>query len=82
MDDAHPDHARAGRRVLRLYRLTPHPAYAAVTLELLAAPLAVRAPRTAALATIANAALLGLVRIPAEQRAELTRTAPEPPPRG
>ena len=60
-----------------LYRLTNHPAYAAVTTELLAAPLGLRAPRTAAAATIANALLLGLVRIPAEQRAEATRTAPQ-----
>mgnify|MGYP001028231444 CR=1 FL=1 len=73
-----------GRAAVRtgLYRFTPHPAYAAVTLELLALPMAVRAPRTAALATIANALLLGLARIPAERRAELTRTAPEPSPRG
>jgi methyltransferase len=56
-----------------LYRFTNHPAYAAVTAELLAAPLALRAPRTAAAASLANAALLGLVRIPAEERAEATR---------
>ncbi|MEH3052825.1 MAG: isoprenylcysteine carboxylmethyltransferase family protein [Patulibacter minatonensis] len=55
------------------YRLTPHPAYLAVTAELLAAPLAVRAPRTAIAASVANALLLGLVRIPAERRAEATR---------
>ncbi|MBJ7472179.1 MAG: hypothetical protein JHD16_12810, partial [Solirubrobacteraceae bacterium] len=52
------------------YRWTRHPAYIAVTAELLATPLAVRAPRTALLGTVANALLLGLVRIPAEQRAE------------
>lgn len=56
------------------YRFTRHPAYAVVTAELLAAPLAVRAPRTALLGSVANAALLGLVRIPAENRAEATRT--------
>lgn len=56
------------------YRWFRHPAYAVVTAELVAAPLAVRAPRTAVLATIANVALLGLVRIPAETRAERTRT--------
>lgn len=60
------------------YRFTRHPAYAVVTAELLATPLAVRAPRTALLGTLANAALLGLVRIPAENRAEATRT-PFPP---
>ncbi|MBO9532193.1 MAG: hypothetical protein J7513_04370 [Solirubrobacteraceae bacterium] len=59
-----------------LYRFTPHPAYAAVTLELLAVPMAVRAPRTALIASVANAVLLGVVRIPAEHRAELTRTPP------
>lgn len=59
-----------------LYRWTRHPAYAAVTVELLATPLALRAPRTALLGSAANAALLGLIRIPAETRAEQTRTAP------
>lgn len=56
------------------YRWIRHPAYAVVTAELLAAPLAVRADRTAGVASLANALLLGLVRIPAENRAELTRT--------
>ena len=51
------------------YRYTQHPAYAVVTAELLVTPLALRAPRTAVLATLANAALLGLLRIPAENRA-------------
>ncbi|MDO9353039.1 MAG: isoprenylcysteine carboxylmethyltransferase family protein [Solirubrobacteraceae bacterium] len=57
------------------YRWMRHPAYAVVTAELVAAPLAVRAPRTAIIATVANALLLGLVRIPAEEAAERTRTA-------
>ncbi len=62
-------------RVTRgIYRWAKHPAYAVVTLELLAAPIAVRAPRTAVLATVANAILLGRFRIPAENEAERTRT--------
>lgn len=61
-----------------LYRWTRHPAYMTVTAELLATPMAVRAPRTALLGTIANALLLGLIRIPAENRAEATRTVTEP----
>lgn len=69
----------APRITTGLYRFTRHPAYATVTAELLATPLAVRAPRTALLGTIANALLLGLVRIPAENRAEATRTATTPP---
>jgi methyltransferase len=56
------------------YRWLRHPAYAVVTAELAAAPLAVRAPRTALAGTVANALLLGLIRIPAEARAERTRT--------
>jgi methyltransferase len=54
------------------YRWMRDPAYAAVTVELACAPLAVRAPRTALLAGSANAALLA-IRIPAEHRAESTR---------
>jgi methyltransferase len=62
-------------RVTRgLYRFTRHPAYAAVTVELLATPLAVGARGTALGASVANAALLGLLRIPAEERAEQTRS--------
>jgi methyltransferase len=57
------------------YRWLRDPAYAAVTVELACAPLAVRAPRTAVLAGLANAALLA-VRIPAEHRAESTRGGP------
>ncbi|MDQ8046746.1 MAG: isoprenylcysteine carboxylmethyltransferase family protein [Solirubrobacteraceae bacterium] len=63
------------RRVDRgLYRWFKHPAYAAVTVELLATPLAVGARRTALGGSVANLALLGLLRLPAERRAEATRT--------
>jgi methyltransferase len=51
------------------YRLMRHPNYVAVALELLSVPLIFGAWMTATLATIANAALLLCVRIPAESRA-------------
>ena len=57
------------------YRFTRHPAYATVTAELLSTPLAVGAWRTALLGSLANAVLLGRFRIPAERRAEATRSS-------
>ncbi len=59
-----------------LYRLTAHPAYLAVTAELLAAPLAARAWRTASLGSLANAALLLAFRLPAERAAMRSRHTP------
>ncbi|WP_102126910.1 isoprenylcysteine carboxyl methyltransferase family protein [Deinococcus planocerae] len=59
-----------GERVRRgPFRLLPHPNYAVVALELASAPLAVGAWRTALAFTLLNAALLLLIRIPAEERA-------------
>ncbi|EGO65869.1 isoprenylcysteine carboxyl methyltransferase family protein [Acetonema longum] len=51
------------------YRFLRHPNYLAVALELVAAPMIFDAVYTAAIATTVNAALLLLVRIPAEERA-------------
>lgn len=51
------------------FRYLKHPNYAVVALELAAAPLAVGAWRTALAFTLLNAALLLLIRIPAEERA-------------
>ncbi|OLV18842.1 isoprenylcysteine carboxyl methyltransferase family protein [Deinococcus marmoris] len=51
------------------FRFLKHPNYAVVALELAAAPLAVGAWRTALAFTLLNAALLLLLRIPAEERA-------------
>lgn len=51
------------------YRWLAHPNYLAVVIELAAVPLSVGATTTAWLASVANAALLGLVRIPCERRA-------------
>ncbi|CAM3281192.1 isoprenylcysteine carboxylmethyltransferase family protein [Deinococcus saxicola] len=51
------------------FRFLKHPNYAVVALELAAAPLAVGAWRTALAFTLLNAALLLLIRIPAEERA-------------
>jgi methyltransferase len=48
------------------YRWISHPNYLAVAIELLCAPLVFGAWRTALVATLANAVLLGFVRIPAE----------------
>jgi methyltransferase len=56
------------------YRWLAHPNYLAVVIELAVVPLCVGAPITAAVASLANAALLGLVRIPFERRA-LTHAA-------
>ncbi|MEW6420355.1 MAG: isoprenylcysteine carboxylmethyltransferase family protein [Deinococcota bacterium] len=59
-----------GERVRRgPFRYLRHPNYAVVALELGSAPLAVGAWRTALASTVLNAALLLLVRIPAEERA-------------
>lgn len=51
------------------FRYLRHPNYAVVALELASAPLAVGARRTALAATVLNAALILLVRLPAEERA-------------
>ncbi|WP_169717835.1 hypothetical protein SPSIL_012720 [Sporomusa silvacetica DSM 10669] len=51
------------------YRFLKHPNYLAVALELAVVPLIFGAVVTAVIATGANAALLLLVRIPAEERA-------------
>jgi len=51
------------------FRYLRHPNYAVVALELAAAPLAVGAWRTALAASVLNAALILLVRLPAEERA-------------
>ncbi|MDN7243225.1 isoprenylcysteine carboxylmethyltransferase family protein [Planococcus sp. N028] len=51
------------------YRWIPHPNYVVVALEILSLPLIFGAWRTALLFTIANALLLLLVRIPAEEKA-------------
>ncbi|TPV94441.1 MAG: hypothetical protein B7733_15255 [Myxococcales bacterium FL481] len=52
-----------------IYRVLPHPNYLAVVIELLAVPLIFGAVWTATLATLANALLLGAVRLPVERRA-------------
>ncbi len=51
------------------YRYIAHPNYLAVALELLVIPLIFNAWLTALLATLLNAALLLLIRIPAEEKA-------------
>ncbi|MDL2345122.1 isoprenylcysteine carboxylmethyltransferase family protein [Deinococcus sp. MIMF12] len=51
------------------FRYVRHPNYAVVALELASGPLAVGAWRTALAGTLLNAALLLLIRIPAEERA-------------
>ena len=51
------------------YRWIPHPNYVVVALEIASLPLIFGAWRTALLFTIANALLLLLVRIPAEEQA-------------
>lgn len=59
-----------GERVRRgPFRYLRHPNYAVVALEMAAAPLAVGAWRTALAFSLLNAALLRLIRIPAEERA-------------
>ncbi|CAM4083426.1 isoprenylcysteine carboxyl methyltransferase family protein [Deinococcus marmoris] len=62
------------------FRFLKHPNYAVVALELAAAPLAVGAWRTALAFTLLNAALLLLIRIPAEERAlaHYALTRPDP----
>jgi methyltransferase len=47
----------------------PHPNYLAVVVELAAVPMMFGASITAVVASVANLALLGLVRIPAENAA-------------
>ncbi|MGO8610248.1 isoprenylcysteine carboxylmethyltransferase family protein, partial [Rhizobium johnstonii] len=61
------------------FRYLRHPNYAVVALEMAAAPLAVGAWRTALAYTLLNAALILLVRLPAEERAlrEYGRTEEE-----
>ena len=51
------------------YRWLRHPNYLAVVLELAAAPMMFGALRTALAVSALNLAVLGLVRIPAEERA-------------
>lgn len=59
------------------YRYLRHPNYIAVALELLAIPLIFNAWLTALSATLLNAALLLLIRIPAEEKAlDQTRLTP------
>jgi methyltransferase len=58
------------RRIRRgPYKWVSHPNYIAVAIELLCAPLIFGAWRTALVATILNAALLLLIRIPMENKA-------------
>ena len=59
-----------GKRIQRgLYRYFSHPNYIVVALEIAAAPLIFNAWVTALVFTLLNAALLLLVRIPAEEKA-------------
>jgi methyltransferase len=51
------------------YRLLPHPNYLAVAIELLSVPLVFGAVWTALAATLLNAGLLIMIRIPEEERA-------------
>jgi len=60
------------------FRYLTHPNYAVVALEMLSTPLMVGAWRTALLGSLLNAALLRLVRIPAEERALLAYREAEP----
>ncbi|WP_027459423.1 isoprenylcysteine carboxyl methyltransferase family protein [Deinococcus murrayi] len=62
------------------FRYVRHPNYAVVALEIAAGPLAVGAWRTALAGTLLNAALLLLVRLPAEERA--LRAYQDTPPQG
>ena len=59
----------ASRIVGGPFRFLKHPNYAVVALEMVSAPLSVGAWRTALLGSLLNAALLRLIRIPAEERA-------------
>ncbi|AWN24569.1 hypothetical protein DKM44_08350 [Deinococcus irradiatisoli] len=59
----------AGRVTGGPFKYLKHPNYTVVAAELLSVPLSVGAPRTALLATVFNAALLLLIRLPAENRA-------------
>ncbi|MFC4425777.1 isoprenylcysteine carboxyl methyltransferase family protein [Deinococcus navajonensis] len=68
-----------GERVRRgPFRVLKHPNYAVVALELATAPLAVGAWRTALAFSLLNAALLLLIRIPAEEQALAHYRAPAP----
>ncbi|WP_425146226.1 isoprenylcysteine carboxyl methyltransferase family protein [Deinococcus sp.] len=49
------------------FKYLKHPNYAVVALEMISAPLSVGAWRTALVASLCNAALLRLIRIPAEE---------------
>ena len=51
------------------FRYLKHPNYAVVALEMVSAPLSVGAWRSALIGSVLNAALLRLIRIPAEERA-------------
>ncbi|WP_245588559.1 isoprenylcysteine carboxyl methyltransferase family protein [Deinococcus pimensis] len=69
-----------GERVRRgLFARVRHPNYLVVATELLSAPLAVGAPRTALVASLLNAALLLLIRIPLEERALQSYRDTSPP---
>ncbi len=57
------------------FKYLRHPNYAVVAAELLSAALSVNAARTAGWASVCNAALLLLIRIPAENRALGTMSA-------
>lgn len=59
----------AGRVKGGPYRWLRHPNYLVVGLEMAAAPLSVGAWCTALIGSLLNAALLGLIRLPAEERA-------------
>ena len=68
-----------GKRIQRgLYRYFSHPNYIVVALEIAVAPLIFNAWVTALVFTLLNAALLLLVRIPAEERALETYRASAP----
>jgi methyltransferase len=58
------------------YKFFKHPNYLAVALELLSLPMIFSAWKTAAIATILNAALLLFIRIPEENRALQTMKSP------
>lgn len=57
------------RKKVGPYQYLPHPNYLAVALELLSLPLVFNAWISALVATVLNALLLLLIRIPAEERA-------------
>ncbi|GGR02140.1 isoprenylcysteine carboxyl methyltransferase family protein [Deinococcus ruber] len=59
----------ASRIVSGPFQYLKHPNYAVVALEMASAPLSVGAWRSALIGSLLNAALLRLIRIPAEERA-------------